>query len=69
MNKEQLLLVLNEKLKSHPKYQEWMKLEDVEIKGNRVIVPRGRSPESANVEFSRIEAIEIYQQVCSEIIQ
>jgi len=59
---------LNLVLKSHPKYQDWMYFDDVEI-DNGVFIPRYKSPKAAGVEFSESEAKEIYQEVARHIIR
>ena len=68
MEPSQIQAKLNEHLKQHPDYEEWMIFDSAEIKESNIVVPRYRSPESAGATMSSSKAREIYGQVCRDIL-
>jgi|GEM_PF-6117172 len=68
METEQIKTKLNDHLKKHPDYEDWMIFDSVEIKENGIVVPRYKSPEATGVNMSSSKAREIYGQVCSDIL-
>lgn len=68
MEANELKLKLNNHLKLHPEYEDWMEFDDVEVKADGVVVPRYKSPKPYNSNMSKLKARQIYGQVCSDIL-
>ena len=65
---DQIKTLLNSHLEKHPEYEDWMIFDSVEIKEGGVLVPRFKSPKSANQSMPELKAREIYGQVCQDIL-
>lgn len=55
----------NAALQSHPEYQSWMEIEEVEKKGH-IYVGRFKSPEKAGIDMPLSEALRIYNDILDD---